>query len=246
MTDEEVLKFIDTNKFEVTDANTKTSRCIDGRYEDSTAMPALAKPGADAGDLMIAFAALNSLGVDVENQQVLKLALDNIGGPQKFSFHTDTHQETDTPGLGCGHLKQSKLDPKSYGLKKDQIEFIFSSLPKLIESGANQANLEGTHQEQMVLIINSEKYSVKPLSKTDGGDLQAFVYHQTLDSKRQETLASALSKNFSSEGVSTSEILEAVQNAAQKQLGETAKRLAGSLPVHTISISDEGDISINA
>lgn len=243
MTNEEVLDFINSNKFGIS-GNHTSSRCIDGRYEDNSPLPALAKPGADAGDLMIAFAACNELGIDIDNSQILDSVLSVIGGPSNFSFHSDHHASADTPGLGCGHLKQAKLDPGSYELRLDQIEYIFSILPQLLNQDATQIILNGDHQEKMVLIINSDKYSVKP-SREDGlGIKQSFIYHQTLDTERQKKLAQSLSSNINFVNLPEGKILEAVQAVTQKQLGETAKRLAGSLPVYNVSISNDGTVTI--
>src|SRR6476469_259842 len=134
---EQVQTFVEKNRRELNDKN-KLARCVDGRYENIADMPLAAKPGADAGDLMALFGALNILGQSLPDEAALKIIIDSLGGAQNFRFHTDDHADQSVPGIGCGHIKQAKLDPESYGVTAEQMEFILNELPKLLEQGANQ------------------------------------------------------------------------------------------------------------
>lgn len=62
MTLELLELFVANNKIPVTEFSLR-DRCVDGRYEgdDLSHFPAVSKPGATAGDVLIAFGALNIL-----------------------------------------------------------------------------------------------------------------------------------------------------------------------------------------
>lgn len=243
---EEVQNFVELNKVALTEEN-KFGRCVDGRYEKIENLPMIAKPGADAGDIMIVFGALNVLGKSIDNDKVFDIVVSNVGGIDKFNFHTDDHADQSVPGLGCGHLKQAKADPIAYGLKQDQIDFIFEQLPQAIAQSAHQEVLHGDHAEQAVIVVDSETHGVKPLSRNDENLHEAFIYQKTLHEKQLDKLAQALQIEFAAQGnvVEELEAKNALDSTFAKQLGETLKRLANGLPVYVAKIKDDGEVLIS-
>lgn len=242
---EEAQVFVEMNSQPLTDIN-QYSRCVDGRYEGVQNFPMAAKPGADVGDVMAAFGALNILNLTLPNETVLASVVSSIGGTEKFSFHTDDHAEPSQPGLGCGHIKQALTDPVAYGVTQEQMNFIVEELPKLLEQGAHQEVLHGNHAEQAVVVVDSEKYGVLPLVRVGDNLREAFVYHKTLHTKQLATISNALQEALAASGqvVEEFQIRKALDDAFGKQLGETLKRLANGLPVFTAMIDDEGAVSI--
>lgn len=208
------------------------SRCVDSRYEEPLA--ALAKPGGDVGDLLTAFAALNRNHTTADPRQVLELVLDNIGGVAQFHFHTDTEADPNEPGLGCAHIKYARLYPKEYDLTIEQMDFVLTQLPQLLEHGAKQEVLAGSHNEQAVIVVVSEDYTLKPKQT-------AFVYHKTLDQKRLIDLGTALST------LTGIDMIDSVRTAAEQQLEQTLKRVAFNkkLPVYTAVIDSHGQVSVS-
>jgi hypothetical protein len=244
MTAEQVEAFVEANKYAV-DLNTISSRCVDGRYKQSSDLSPVAKPGADAGTLMTAFGALNDLQVHPDMAEVLGVVKELIGGDSRFNFHTDSHAEHDhlAPGMGCGHLKQAKNDPDAYSVTQEQIDFIFSVLPNIIQGGGQQVVLDGSHGEQAVLVVESESHSVAP--QADDGT-QVFVYQKTFDERLLERLAEVLYEKYSSQypALSREAMHEAVVNVSTVQLHETLKRLANGLPIYVAAIDPEGLVKI--
>ena len=245
MDQDQVKEFADKNKVKIEELN-RLSRCVDGRYEGMDLMPMIAKPGADAGDVLAVYGALNILGLEWGPEKALQLVVDSLGGAANFRFHTDTHVDAGAVGMGCGHIKQAKLDPESYGVKQEQIDFLFEQLPKLMDAGAKQEILQGDHAEQAVLVVDSENYGLKPLLR--GEDLQeAFVYQKTWHAKQLAELANKLQETIAENGLvrENSEIQVALNDAFGKQLTETLKRLANGLPVYTVQIDDAGEVNVN-
>ncbi len=239
----EAEQFAQANVYKIQDFR---SRCVDGRYDGDDNLPAIAKPGGDAGTVMIAFGALNKLGINPESAEVLGVVETLVGGSEKFSFHTDSHAEHDHAGagMGCGHLKQAKLDPSAYGLEQSQIDSLIGGLPNELEHGARQEVLQGDHGEQAVMVVVSDEFSLKP-KQADG--TQAFVYQKTYDEKLQEQLSKALYEKFKGNylDVSLEKIDQAVTEVAAIQLQETLKRLAGGLPVYIVTVDEAGQVTVS-
>ena len=70
LTKQHVFQFVGESKYKVSSTLKFNSRCIDGRYTNSENLPALAVPGADAGELGIIFATANSCGFEVDMKKV--------------------------------------------------------------------------------------------------------------------------------------------------------------------------------
>ncbi len=246
MNKEQLEEFIKANKFPISELNS-IARCVDGRYEGIAAEPAIAKPGADAGDVMAAFGALNLLNLSLPNDVVLHTVVENAGGLTKFCFHTDDHAEHDNagPGMGCGHMKKASLEPEAYGLKSEQIKYLIGKLPSLIEQHCKQEILHGEHTESAVVVVDSETYGLQPLRRFGTGVESVFVYQKTLHEHQLDKLAKSLQSALAETGVVTEEasIRTALTEAFTKQLMATISRLASGLPVYSVKISDN-DIEI--
>lgn len=244
---EDAQAFVEMNSKELTDQNMH-GRCISGRYESFENFPMIAKPGADAGDIMAAFGALNILQQSLPPETVLKAVLDVVGGASSFRFHTDDHTEPTDLGAGCSHLILAKNSPETFGVTKEQMEFIFAQLPKLVEQGAQQEVLHGDHAEQAVIVIDSEHYGVSPLVRLGPRVRSAFIYQKTLHTQQLDKLAKLLQEALATQGhpVEDFAIRKALDDAFGKQLAETLKRLAEGLPVFTANVDAEGVVTIGS
>jgi hypothetical protein len=242
---EEAQAFVEMSSKPLEDEN-KYSRCVDGRYENISNFPMIAKPGADAGDVMAAFGALNLLQINLPSEIVLNAVISAIGGVGKFNFHTDDHAEPTDIGYGCGHIRQAKEDPAAYGVTQEQIDFIFNELPKLLEQGAHQEVLHGLHAEQAVIVVDSESYGVLPLLRIGENVREVFIYQKNLHRQQLDALSKLLQEAIAAQGqvVEDHAIRKALDDAFGKQLSETLKRLADGLPVYTAMIDSEGMVSI--
>lgn len=220
------------------------SCCVDGRMVESDELTPAARPGADAGDLMVVIAALRALGVEeIEFMypELFAVVADAAGGAERFRFHTDEHamahsdsdrrKPYEIVARGCGHLKQAEMDPHAYGLEAHDMAAIFVFLVTLRVKGAKEVILKGEHGEGGVLVVESETFGVR---HGDGKGRQTFVYHAALDRKRLEELAHALwnALHLKKSGLDQEHLLAALASASDRQRGETLIRLAKGLPVY--------------
>lgn len=241
---DEAVAFIDKSKYKFTDTH---SRCVDGRYDPEEELPAMAKPGADEGDLATAFAACNKLGIDCQKDTILNAVLETVGGVSNFHFHTDQRTEEDChiPGMGCGHAKFENQDATAYGLTPEQGKYIFDTLNQLLKQGAKQTVLKGNHEEQAVFTVTSNSYSLKPhifepISK------EAFIYHKTLTEKRLHDLTHNLLHWLNLPEAKEQSLYETILECHNNQLQETVNRLAANLPHYNVEINDDGTALIKA
>lgn len=242
MTTSVLEKFIKHNRIRITDGNLK-GRCVDGRYyfDNPDEFPVVSKPGGTAGDLMIAFGALNLLGLSLPGDRVLQAVLEVVGGPEKFCFHTDSHAESAHSGCGrgCGHLKFALENPEAYKLSADQINFIFNQLEPLLKQSAQQVVLQGDHAESAVVIVDSEEYGLKPMWQHEGILDQVFVYQKTLHTRQLDKLARKLQEALAEQGdaVEESDIRLSLDQAFAFQIGATLSRIAKGLPIYSVSLA---------
>jgi hypothetical protein len=243
---EKVAEFVKANLVAITDEN-KQRRCVDGRYSDSDAEQAVvAVPGGDAGELVASFAALNKLNVQIDPAQVEQVILEAVGGPEHFNFHTDEHSEADHSGhgMGCGHLKLARNNLDDYGVTKEQMEFLFGELEHLAETGAHEVVLSGEHGEKMVLVIESDKWSVKPkFDSASGEETQAFIYQSNLDLEMIHKIAEGLHRLVTESGqdMELDVIKQSLIEASSNQRTQTLARLAPDLPKYQISFSESAE-----
>ena len=244
MTPEILEEFVQQNKIPVTDTNLR-GRCVDGRYdaEDLENFPVISKPGAASGDVMAAFGALNLLGKSLPNETVLNAVIAVEGGPDKFFFHTDHSAETADAGcgMGCGHMKKALLEAEAYGLSQDQIEYLFTKLPDLLEQSSKQEVLQGDHQESAVVIVESKDFGLKPMRTTGDEVQQVFVYQKTLHEQQLDQLARKLQGELAALGevVEEQQIRHALDQAFALQIGATLARLAKGLPIYSVKLTPE-------
>ncbi|OGJ48219.1 hypothetical protein A2344_01300 [Candidatus Peregrinibacteria bacterium RIFOXYB12_FULL_41_12] len=240
--------FVERNQFEIPEGQIE-SRCVDGRYEAAAARKApLSVPGADAGYVLVAFAALRELGIhDASEQDVWSAVVRAAGGPSNFRFHTDTHANHDHKGAGrgCGHLalaaNQEKGGFEKYGVSDREMEFLFRQLDELADwHPRNQVVLDGDHLERAVLVVESETHGVVPMEHAGspgGRPNQVFVFQKTLHENRMGELCSILMSIPAVSRATTPERLAAAMDEVfNKQLSATLGELAPGDPVHQISI----------
>lgn len=242
---DEAQTFVEMNSKLISVTNT-SSRCIDGRYEGISDLPMVAKPGGDVGDVMALFCALNFLKISLPNETVVDIVVKSVGGPAHFNFDTDDRTEPADVGYGCNHFYEAKTNPENYGVTQEQIDFLGSQLPGLVQQGANQVVLHGNHAEQAVIVVDSETHGVTPLLRLGESLREAFIYQKTLHTQQLDILANQLQEALATAGqvVEQDALRAAIYDASAKQLTETLKLLAKDLPVYTALIDSHGEVSI--
>ncbi|HLL61219.1 MAG TPA: hypothetical protein VK338_05860 [Candidatus Nitrosocosmicus sp.] len=234
-----INQFIEENKYRIEEKNSLHSRCIDGRYEHQDGLPALAKPGADVGDLVNLMSANREYALNIENDEIVQAFLETIGGWENFSVHTDTNHSHDEKLYYCRFFNQVSSDPEAFGIMHTDVEFI-ENLLKDHEVKFNSPILHGENQEQAVIIIKSNFYSL--FSHSHNPFFQAFIYHKTLDNTRRRLLAKKILPYVKFEGVDLTEeyIYEITSQTADNQFLEVLSRIARNLPLIEAKIHEDG------
>lgn len=247
MDQQKVFQFVNDLRYEVGPAREgPIPCCVDGRVDESRERTPAAVPGADAGYLMAALAALRLLGIQVTEDirlAIFAAVVCMTGGPERFRFHTDAHAQTisgnndlsDVVGRGCGHLREAGREPDAYGLVSGDMEAIFDYLVWLLEQGATEVLLLGDHKEKAVLVVDSSHMGVR---HGDGHGRQAFVYHAAFDRQRLEDLAHELSVSvpaFKEAGITHDGLLKALITASDNQRNQTLARLAKGYLIYMVT-----------
>lgn len=258
---EQVAELVWNNRYKVDPKEKFLSRCVDGRYPTSPRilgaslgasqnLPALAIPGADAGELALIFATANTFGFELNQEKTIKVMLDIVGGIRNFNFHTDHHGSPKILASGCGHMKQIGIDPAVYNLDKEQVKFMQKMLKTLKKQGAKEMVLEGEHLEGVILQIKGP-YSIYPrfFVETEGGRtaVEAFCFHSGLVDERHRFLAKKLLEEKAVKlfpGCDEEYLYEVLSDTTENHLFETLKRLAPELPIFSVVFKEDGSFAI--
>lgn len=250
LTKSQIADLVYKNNYPVKEENKFISRCIDGRYPNDKNLPALAFPGADAGELALIFATANDYGFEIDDKLVFKSLVEVVGGEKNLSFHTDSHAEENKVLAGCGHIKQMSLFLEDYKINKEQLLFIKRKFTQLEKKGVKQIILHGEHLEAAVIIVKGD-YGLYPqyLVETDEGraNVAIFVYQQSLVDERHRVLVSTLLKNNAVKlcpGCDEDYLYQVMSEMVENHLMETAKRLASGLPIYQVEFDNEGNFEI--
>lgn len=214
--------------------------CIDGRREG--AGTEIVRPGGNPGGLMTMFAACRKLDIPVNHEQLFELYLQHvIGGDIKnFGFHTDKSYQDGEPGMGCGHLRLARETPEKYGLQPVDMQYLFRLLGEAIQNGATQEVLSGSHEEQAILIVHSNRWGIEA-NIQNGAETatQVFVYHSTFDGMRLINIGNVIWEFLRPNNITPKIIGSTIREKAAMQLGVTAKSLAGELNTYHVRMRDE-------
>jgi hypothetical protein len=244
MSQQEAEQFVLRNKYPVSENNSLITRCIDGRYDRVEGLPALAIPGADAGQMCVIFSALRSRELQFDQTQVFDTLVDVVGGVSNLKFHKDDHEGNDSHLAGCGYVGQITKDPQAFGLTSEDVEFTKQKANFAIENGAQEVVLSGEHLESAILILFGN-YSVYPKDEVDLNNiLQTFVFHQSLSENRNKVIAKKLIENKVVSNISEDELYELLTKSTNLHLSEIANRLAKGLPTYKIRFEDDGRFNI--
>ncbi len=249
-TKEQVYELVTENRYEVDPEKKFQSRCIDGRYENSSDLPALAIPGADAGEIGIVAAAGQTYGFTVDLQKTADTIVETVGGIQQFNFHTDSHADPSVPAGGCGHIRLITSEFERYRTTKEFAAFLNRYLQQAKKNGAHETRLQEDHGESAVLVITgSHSVQTQCRMQTEGGvkNVQVFVFHSSLVNERHKALVEKLIKNRAVEiieGCDADYLYTVLSEITDIHLFETMKHLAKGLPIYGINFQDDGDFEM--
>jgi len=219
-----------------TEINPKIRACIDGRYKANQASGAISIPGADLG---ISFALLK-LGVSPkESFELVYEFVRTFDG--NYCWHSDSHESDDDCYIGCGHCDYAIKSAEEFGVSKEDGIELLNIVRKAQEERDHMdlIYLDGDHNERAVLIVEDEKFTLKPQS--DDETTQFFIYDSTAHEKFLHSFSTFITAqkgyNFTTTQLLTASIMH----------GDTTLSLLGSSDhkqVFTISnLSEEVEIS---
>lgn len=227
MTEPEVRDFIINNSYPVT-TNRVMSRCIDGRYPDDESLPALAIPGADIGQVVMIFDALNQMkdqNIQIDPENVFNALIEVVGGVENIRFHTDSHGKEEGVGAGCGYFARVKKDPSHFGVTPEQVALIEEKFSDFLKNGATEVELQGDHEEKGALIINGDK-GVYPKG-------EFFVFHKTYVEQRNKKIAETL---FKGRQIVAHGFLDRLNKASQAHVLKIKSLLTIDKPIPTYNV----------
>jgi len=250
LNEKNLFDLINQNRYKVSKETSFLSRCIDGRYQDAPDLPALAIPGADAGELMLIYATGHAYGFEVDKEKAAETLVEVVGGEKNLRLHTDSHAHGKGVLAGCGHIGQATLSPAEYKIVEGDMVFIKDFFAQAIQKGATETLLQGDHQEGAVVLVKGN-WGVLPQGKiligAQNSAVQIFIFHQTLVNERHKVLAKKLIENKAVvllPGCDSDYLYEIMSTIGDEHLMETARRLAKGLPIYEVTFDKNGGFEI--
>lgn len=244
---EQISKLVLANKYLVDEKTQFISRCIDGRYSNEKNLPALAIPGADAGELALILAAANVCGLDIDKQKAFQSFVDTVGGVKNVRFHTDSHAKKEVICGGCGYIREIKADPQAFNLVKEDVDFILQQAEDAKKKGAQEILLLGNHEEGAFIIVRGS-YGLYTQYHTNGVNVsQVFVFHDSLVNSRHRVLAKNLIQEKAIKTLTEEDqdyLFTILSETTDNHLFEIAKRLAKDLPIYAVNFDQEGNFDL--
>jgi hypothetical protein len=215
----------------------KTGRkCFSGRYNSPDYSGMISRPGADFGYVMamLGYNSEQKLGFTV-NDCVMAVynAIKDLDG--HFYIHTDdTHNDTLPYSIGCSHAFNPTTESvaTTYDLPAQDVQEALLLLKNSPDMDITGVTLSGNHDEEGVLIVKSEEFSVN----TQDENHMYYVY----DKKRDDLFIKLLVEKITL----TDLVYENFQRVATLQLGATLQMEAKGLPIFEVIIDESHDIQI--
>ncbi len=212
-------------------------KCVDGRYLPTQASGMIARPGGDCGYVMALLAVNKKKKLGLTPEQCFNAVYKVVSSTKNghFCMHTDHHADPDGhthKGLiGCGHVAKAAVDSLSpeYDVDSKDVERFVNYARNIadIMPTMNMVNLSGEHQEEGVLVIKSEDYTVN--AEDPVFHRMFFIYDQTRDIEYLEYLTSKMAIP----GVNFAEM----KRESDLQLTATLHNLASGLPVYNVTFN---------
>lgn len=151
--------------------------------------------------------------------------------------------------IGCGHLRLLSEHPEAYGLRPGlsaaTLKAIFRHAFRHPDA-LDFVLLEGEHREQGVLLVRSsgpvEAHSRVPMLTPHEGLSEYFVFHPEVATYIRQETADFLAEQHERLGLATPDrgaLRKKVEQLGQRQLAETLKRLAPTLPRIEVRLDEE-------
>lgn len=153
--------------------------------------------------------------------------------------------------VGCGHLRLSMQHGDLYGARRGMLEGFLRAFFRMRWAGLTELEyviLGGDHGEGAVVEVTLEgelwPYTRIPLLSPAFEGMQMFVIHPQVSSYLRKQRAAFLASALPQLGLDQTELAARICELGQRQLVETASRLAGGLPIVEVHFDREGEFSV--
>jgi rhodanese-related sulfurtransferase len=158
---------------------------------------------------------------------------------------------TPSAHVGCGHLRLSMQYSEAYGVRPELVQGFLRAFFRARWAGASELEyvvLGGDHGEGAVVEVFVEgelwPYTRIPLLSPSFEGMQMFVLHPQVSSYLRRQRAAFLAHELSDLGLDEKKLADEICELGGRQLGETASRLAGGLPIIEVRFDRRGEFSV--
>ncbi|MEZ4180605.1 MAG: hypothetical protein R3B41_03810 [Candidatus Doudnabacteria bacterium] len=138
-------------------------------------------------------------------------------------------------------------DPSAYiSVARQSVEYLQVVARSLATTG-QEVVLPGQHEEEFVVVVESDNFGLIPKVQIDGQETQAFVYSKNQHQQLLGQLADRVVEKCKENGdeLEVQDVSQSLENIFDTQLNETLKRLASGKSIFVISIDQDGLIQVD-
>ena len=154
--------------------------------------------------------------------------------------------------VGCGHLRLSLPHGEAYGVRPGLLESFLRAFFRARWAGATELEyvvLGGEHGEGAIVEVTIEgelwPYTRIPLLSPAFEGMQMFVIHPQVSNFLRRQRAAFLVAELPELALDHARLAEAICALGQRQLEETANRLAGGLPIIEVRFDRNGAFDVS-
>lgn len=241
---EQVYEIANENRYAISEPKLR-GRCFSGEFRNEKNLPALSLPGGDLGQLSILFSTAQNYGFEIDMNKAAGELFQLTGGNE----HLNT-VSAKSELKNCSYFKHFFEDIASYNLEPDFLPNFEDVITSVVPTFERPKNRNYLHEHAVLIFESSEGLYPQYTYETYDGtfDSRILILHKTLVDERHRLLSQKLldSKSVTLyDNLDADYLYEVLSETLENHLYETIRFIDSKLPIYSVKVSDNNDITIN-
>lgn len=240
---EQVYEIVSENQYSFPEFKFR-GRCFSGEFKNSFHLPALALPGGDLGELAILLSTAVSYGFEININKAAEELFQLTGGNEHLSSSIAKSELS-----SCAYFKHLFSNTASYNLNEESLEIFYKQVKHFLPDFQVPKDRSYTHEHAVLILEASQGLYPQYTLETYEGSFESriLVFHKTLvDLRHKELSRKLVEKKIVTlyDDLDADYLYEVLSETAETHLYETIRFIDPKLPIYSVTIDAEGDISV--
>lgn len=244
LSQEQVYEIVNENRYPISEPKLR-GRCFSGEFKNEKNLPGLSLPGGDLGQLVILFSTAQNYGFEIDMNKAAGELFQLAGGNEHL--HTSSAK---SELKNCSYFKHLFEDVASYNLGTDFLPNFADLITSVVPFFETPKNRNYLHEHAVLLFESSQGLYPQYTFKTYEGtfDSRILILHKTLVDERHRILSQKLLESKSVtlyDNLEADYLYEVLSETMEMHLYETVRFIDSKLPIYSVKVSEDNDITIN-